>query len=487
MTSPVTFILIALAIYSSIFLGTPASMPLRNFLVIFAVAVISFACYSVTAKNRYANLFAEVLEIVNHEALKEVGEDKLFTDAMNGMLKDLDKHSAFIANSRFREFTEDLEQEFGGVGMYVDIDPETKMLMVLAPMPNTPAYEAGIQVGDLIVSIAGKTTFDKSRTETVKELRGPVGETVDIEVRRGDDTLFKTLTRAKIPIESAHGRFRKADGTWNFFLENHPKIGYIWLNQFGELTGDETRAALRSLPDDVAGLVLDLRSNPGGLLDKAVEICDMFLEADLPIVRIKGRGKSLLREYTSTAGTELSNDLPICILVDRYSASASEIVSGCLQDHGRAILIGEQSYGKGTVQDIIPIQYNKSLLKLTTASYWRPSNRHIDRNDELAIKNQIWGVQPDKGFAFEMSEEELIENLRQRNAKDFGGLPPEPQEESEDPQDAEAPEGKPENVDSDTMDNSNDDQPSLKVPHVDRPLMKAIEYIKSRAIKKTAA
>ena len=111
------------------------------------------------------------------------------------------------------------------------------------------------------------------------------------------------------------------------------------------MTGDETRAALRSMPDDVAGLVLDLRSNPGGLLDKAVEICDMFLEADLPIVRIKGRGKSLIREYTSTAGTELSNDLPICILVDRNSASASEIVSGCLQDHGRAILIGEQSCG----------------------------------------------------------------------------------------------------------------------------------------------
>ena len=466
-------------------------MPLRNFLVIFAVAVISFACYSVTAKNRYANLFAEVLEIVNKEALEEVSEDKLFTSAMDGMLKDLDRHSSFISDG-FQEFKEDLEQEFGGVGIYVRMDPETETLIVLATKPNTPAYEAGILAGDLIVSIAGEPTVSKPRGEAVGKLRGPVGEAVDVEIRRGDDTLFKTLTRAKIPIESAHGDFRKADGTWNFFLKDNPEVGYIWLNQFGELTGEETRAALRSLPDDVAGLVLDLRSNPGGLLDKAVEICDMFLEADLPIVRTKGRGKSLIHEYTSTAGTELSNDFPICILIDRNSASASEIVSGCLQDYGRAILIGEQSYGKGTVQDIIPIQYNKSLLKLTTASYWRPSNRHIDRNDKLAIKNQIWGVQPDKGFAFELSEEELLENLRQRNAKDFGGLLPElpgtlPEEGAPDePKET----GKPsdgEQNDGNTMDKPNPDQPTLKVPHVDRPLLKAIEYIKSRAMKKAAA
>ena len=463
-------------------------MPLRNFLVIFAVAVISFACYSVTAKNQYANLFAEVLEIVNNEALEEVGEEKLFTSAMDGMLKDLDVHSSFISDSGFREFKEDLEQEFGGVGIYVRMDPETETLMVLATKPNTPAYEAGILAGDLIVTIAGETTVGKSREEAVEELRGPVGEAVDIEVRRGDDTLFKTLTRAKIPIESAHGDFRKADGTWNFFLKDNPEVGYIWLNQFGEMTGEETRAALRSLPDDMAGLILDLRANPGGLLDKAVEICDMFLEADLPIVRIKGRGKSLIREYTSTAGTELSSDLPICILIDRNSASASEIVSGCLQDHGRAILIGEQSYGKGTVQDIIPIQYNKSLLKLTTASYWRPSNRHIDRNDKLAIQTKVWGVQPDEGFAFEMSEDEMIENLLQRNSRDFGGLTPKPQEEgAEEPQETEATTNESQEAGGDEVDDPNADQPKLKVPHVDRPLMKAIEYIQSRSLKKAAA
>ena len=477
-------------------------MPLRNFLVIMVVAVISFACYSVTAKNRYANLFAEVMEIVNTEALTEVPKEKLFSDAMSGMLKELDEHCTFISDSGFREFKEDMQQEFGGVGMYVGMEPESETLMVLAPMPNTPAYEAGIQVGDLIISIAGEPTAGKTRSDAVKELRGPVGETVSLKIQRGDDTLLKTLTRAKIPIESAHGGSRNPDGSWNFVLKDHPEIGYIRLSQFGEMTGDEMRAALQSLPDDVEGLIVDLRANPGGLLDVAVKICDMFMEPGLPIVRIKGRGKELVHEYRSTAGTELPVNLiskydrqehPVCILIDRYSASASEIVSGCLQDHGRAVLIGEQSYGKGTVQDIIPIQRNKSLLKLTTASYWRPSDRQIDRHDPEAQRTKIWGVQPDDGFAIEMSDEELIANLQQRNSLDLSGLVPAAKDKPSETNDDDQPprDGGPlkaapsEGLTGDEPaagDVSSVDSPSpeLKVPHVDRPLEKAIEFIQSQ-------
>ena len=465
-------------------------MPLRNFLVIFVVAVISFACYSVTAKNRYANLFAEVMEIVNTEALEEVSQDNLFQDAMGGMLKELDEHCTFISDSGFQEFREELQQEFGGVGMYVGTDPETEMLIVLAPMPKTPAYEAGIHVGDLIVSIAGEPTAGKSRADAVKELRGPVGETVNVQIRRGDDVLFKTLTRAKIPIESSHGDFRQPDGSWNFVLKDHPEIGFIRLSQFGEMTGNEMKAALKSLPDNAEGLIFDLRANPGGLLDIAVEICDMFLESGLPIVRIKGREQVLIREYQSTRGMEFPSELPVCILIDRYSASASEIVSGCLQDHGRAVLIGEQSYGKGTVQDIIPIQHNKSLLKLTTASYWRPSDRQIDRNDPEAQKTGVWGVQPDAGFVIEMSDEELIENLRQRSSLDMAGLVPnakdKPSGTNEDDQEAKDDESG--TVPSDDPAAEDDSPgPDLKVPHVDRPLQKAIEFIQSREAKKLAA
>ena len=453
-------------------------MPVRNFLVILVVAVVSYACYSVTAKNRYANLFAEVLEIVNKEALDEMPQDKLFNNAMNGMLKDLDDHCLFISGNRFRDFTEEMQQEFGGVGMYVGMDPENETLMVLAPMPNTPAHEAGIQVGDLIISIAGEPTAGKPRAEAVKELRGPVGETVDLQIQRGSDTLFKTLTRAKISIESIHGDFRKSDGTWNYFLKDNPEIGYIRLSQFGEVSSDETKAALRSLPKNVTGLILDLRGNPGGLLNIAVEICDMFLEEGLPIVRIRGRGKTLIHEYESTAGTELPIDLPVCILINRESASASEIVSGCLQDHGRAVLVGEQSYGKGTVQDVIPIQQNKSLLKLTTASYWRPSDRPIDRNTEIAKKTKVWGVQPDTGFALEISVEELIQNFKQRTSLQLNGLGLDSEQSDSDASAGDTEEGAPSDDATDA---------DAKEPHVDRPLMKAIEYLKSRSTIKLAA
>lgn len=464
-------------------------MPLRNFLVIFAVAIISFACYSVTAKNRYANLFAEVLEIVNKEALAEASEEELFTGAMDGMLRNLDEHCSFISDSGFREFKEDLKQEIGGVGIFVGMDPKSRTLMVLAPMPNTPAYESGIQAGDLIVSIAGEPTLDKAQWDVIQKLRGPVGETVDLEILRGENVLFKTLTRAKIPIESAHGDYRKPDGNWNFFLKDHPNVAYIRLSQFGEMTGGEMKSALQSLPSNVEGLILDLRANPGGLLDIAVEICDMFLEADLPIVRIKGRDKLLIREYTSTAGTELLADLPVCILVDRYSASASEIVSGCLQDHKRAVLIGEQSYGKGTVQDIIPIQYNKSLLKLTTSSYWRPSDKQIDRNDPESQKSKVWGVQPSQGFAIEMSDDEIIENIKhrqQRTSLGIGGLVPETEDDqTKDETPSEL--NQTESSEAEVEEVKTEEKSSLKVPHVDRPLEKAIEFILSQVSKKLAS
>lgn len=446
-------------------------MPLRNVLVILLAAVVSLACYSVAAKNKYANLFAEVMGVVNDEALKEIPREQLFSGAMNGMLKGLDEHSSFITDQGFREFKEDMQQEFGGVGMYVGTDAETKMLMVLAPMPNTPAYEAGIQVGDVIVSIEGQPTAEKSRAEAVDKLRGPIGETVELEIRRGANTFVKVLTRARIPVESAHGDYREPSGSWNFHLKDQPEIGYIRLSQFGEKTADEMRQAVESLPVQAKGLILDLRANPGGLLDIAVSICDMFLEADLSIVKIRGREKELKEEYASTAGMIVPPRLPVCILVDRFSASASEIVSGCLQDHGRAILIGEQSYGKGTVQDIIPIQRNKSLLKLTTASYWRPSGKQIDRNDEESVRTKIWGVQPDEGFAIEMSSEELIENLKQRNSRDVETLS---NQQETAPADA-LPQ--PDGENGEVVDET-DAQPKQ---HVDRPLQRAIEYLQSLA------
>lgn len=399
-------------------------MPPRNLLIIGLTIVVALACYSMAARNRYANLFAEAMDVVDRQSLHVIPRDKLFVSAMNGMMEDLDEHSMFISGDFFQSFDEDMRQEFGGVGMYVDVDPESKQLCVIAPMPGMPAMEAGLKVGDQIVSVDGVPTLDMNRRESLKLLRGPVGKPVTLEVDRGGEILQKKVGRKVIPVASVHGDSRRPDGSWNFKMTDDPKIGYIRLLQFGEKSADEMRAAIQQVGGDVDGLILDLRNNSGGLLDVAIEICDMVLPADLPIVRTLGREKKVVPngEYFSTSAIELNPGVPICVLVDRHSASASEIVAGCLQDHGRAVVIGEQSWGKGTVQNVIPIQRGQSALKLTTASYWRPSGKNIDRYDEVSKQSKKWGVQPDPGFEIELTEEEIFANLRSINIRELRTL-----------------------------------------------------------------
>lgn len=454
-------------------------MPPRNLLVIGLTIVVSLACYSVASKNRYANLFAEAMEVIDQQSLREVPREKLFVSAMEGMMEDLDEHSMYISGEMFQVFDEDIRQEFGGVGMYVETDPQTKQLFVLAPMPGTPAFEAGLRAGDRIEKIDGEETAGKSRREAVKNLRGPIGKTVELDIERGDEHFTVNLNRAVIPVASAHGDYRNPDGTWRFVLKENARIGYIRLIQFGEKSTDEMRNALNQSKGKIDGLIIDLRNNSGGLLDVAIDICDMFLPTDLPIVRTRGRDKQLVRggEYFSTASLDLNPGIPICILVNRNSASASEIVAGCLQDHGRAILIGEQSWGKGTVQNVIPIQRGESALKLTTASYWRPSGKNIDRYDDVSKETKIWGVQPNEGFAIELTEDEVFANIRNRNIRDLQGLVTERESELiSNMRNFETP------ADSDTPDQQEtpvaDDGPEgeSRSPHVDLPLQRAIEY-----------
>ena len=465
-------------------------MPPRNLLTILLTIIFSLACYSVATKNHYASLFAEAMEVVHREALHPVEKKSLFVGAMNGMLKDLDEHSLFISGAGFKSFDEDLRQEFGGVGMYVEVDPQSKMLMVLAPMPNTPAFESGMQVGDLIVSIAGEPTEGKPRSEAIKSLRGPIGESVELEVKRGEELLTKNLVRAKIPIESVHGDFRNADGTWQFFLKDHPDIGYIRLSQFGEKSANEVRAALEEIAakKDVRGLILDIRANSGGLLDVAVEICDMFLEPNQSIVKIRGRDRVIRDQYQSRYQPVFDASIPVCVLIDRYSASASEILAACLQDHKRAIMIGEQTYGKGTVQDIIPIQRGESILKLTTASYWRPSGKNIDRNDPESKKSKVWGVQPNQGFEIELTADDLLRNLRARNARDIEGLANGAEELLSELRSAAGSKQQETEQETDGTSVETDRENAVTPkPHIDLPMQKAIEYLKASEFVKLKA
>lgn len=465
-------------------------MPVRNIFIIALTAVISLACYSAASKNRYANLFAEALNVVDNQALKDIPRRKLFNSALQGMLQNMDEHSMYITDEMFRVFDEDMKQEFGGVGFYVDNNPATKRLTVLAPIPDSPAFEAGIQAGDIIAEIDGKNTDGLDRSEAIELMRGPNGEAVKLVVERNSKRITMDLERAVISVPSVQGDFRNPDGSWNYFLESNPKIGYIRLLQFGVKSVDEIQVALAEVEKSREALVLDLRNNTGGLLDGAVAICDMFLDDSKTIVRIRGREARLLQEEMATDRTVFDLKKPLVILVNRMSASASEIVAGCLQDHKRAVIVGEQSWGKGTVQHVISIERGKSALKLTTARYWRPSGEYIDRSDEEAKKTGVWGVQPNEGCKIELTEEMLFENARQRNIRDLRGLVRAaggeiPDRLKDNPNDDQKTD---ETIIADPENQSTADQPAtLLMPHVDQPLQKAIEIIESAMVKQAAA
>ena len=436
-------------------------MPIRNLFVIALTTIIALTCYTKASKNKFANLFAEALTTIEQNALQDLPRDQLFESAMNGMTSRLDGHSKYISGEMFRMFNEDLEQQFGGVGMYVEDDPETGQLTVLAPIPGAPAFKAGIRSGDRLVKISGKPTDGIDRRAAVELIRGPKGTTVDVTIARGDDQSVYSLERDFIHEPSLHGDFRNDDGSWNYHLKDYPNIGYLRLLQFGSKSSDEMRDALTEINDEVDSLIIDLRNNTGGLLEGAIEICDLLLPPKKQIVSIRGRNQSLLEEHFSKYQPKFDSDKPLVILINRDSASASEIVSACLQDHQRAVLIGETSWGKGTVQHVIPIERGRSALKLTTASYWRPSGVNIDRYDEHARKSGDWGVKPDEGMALELTEEKIFKNRQLRSFHDLRGL-----------------------LDAEELSNRDEDK-ILEI--VDEPLQKAIEFLKKQEEGRIAA
>ncbi len=403
-------------------------MPLRNLLIIAITIAVCFVCYRTAAKNRYANLFAEAMDVVDAKSLKEVPREQLFDAAMNGMFGELDQYSRYISGDMFREFDEAISQKFGGLGIYVEKYEQEKSLVVLAVVPGTPAAEAGLKSGDQIIEIDGTPTADLTRSQGTELLRGDVGQVANLRISRNSEYEDFNVARRIIRVESVVGDFRDDSGNWIFRLESNPRVGYMRLRQFGEQTSKEVASALKSIDGKVDSLVIDLRHNSGGLLTSAISICDMFLEAGKEIVSTQGRNRMRQNEHFSTEEILFNRDTPVVILINRYSASASEIVAGCLQDHERATLIGEQSWGKGTVQNIIPVRPNVSVMKLTTASYWRPSGKPIDRGTSESEETGVWGVRPDEAFKVSMSENAVWKNIQKRNLRDIETLIPAEQE-----------------------------------------------------------
>lgn len=319
-------------------------------------------------------LFSEVMEKVRLDYVD--GTNLTYQDlvygALKGMVNELDPHSEFLDPEKYKELQNDTEGQFGGLGIVVAV--KDGFVTVVAPMEDTPGFKAGILSGDRIIKIDGKSTANMGLPDAVKMLRGDPNTDVKITIMRPSTGQVKdyTLTRAIINVDMV----KDINGKKEFPLGDN-KIGYIRLVQFGDHTSDDLETALNKLKTQgMQALILDLRWNPGGLLDQAVEVCEKFLPRGQLIVSTEGRNSGQDSRHKAAGRGDELHGMPIVMLVNSGSASASEIVSGCLQDLHRAIILGEKTFGKGSVQSIIPLD-DGSALRLTTAKYYTPSHKVI--------------------------------------------------------------------------------------------------------------
>ncbi len=401
-------------------------MPRRNFFALAMIGSVSLFCWQVTqgAKPKdemmeLYGLFVNAVEKVEVNYVRPVSRRELLESALEGMLQNLDPHSTFINTGEWMQFRRQIEGKFGGIGIQVGVDPETGRLRVIAPMVGTPAYEAGILAGDQIVEIDGQPAEGMNPDSAAKILTGRPGTEVKLSVLHegSDEPDPITITRAIIEVPSVLGDHRRPDDQWDYLLDKDKKIGYIRITSFIQNTADELKKALDELKDEgVKGLILDLRDDPGGLLSAAVEVSDIFLDKG-EIVSTKGRNTPP-KTYRARKDGAAYEEMPMVVLVNQNSASASEIVSAALQDHHRATIVGQRSYGKGSVQNIFELDDGQSVLKLTVASYYRPSGENIHRfkNAKTADK---WGVSPDPGCEVKLTSRQHYEWFLDRRDRDM--------------------------------------------------------------------
>ncbi len=344
----------------------------------------------------YLNLFGEVFERVRNDYVEEVDDGEVIENAINGMLSSLDPHSSYLTEKSFEEMQVQTKGEFGGLG--IEVTMENGLVKVVSPIDDTPASKAGVLAGDYISHIDDEPVMGLTLSDAVEKMRGLKGTKIKITLLResAKEPIEVVLTRAIIEIQSVKW---KEEGD----------IGYLRVTSFSEHTGDKLKEGIaelkRKIPN-MTGLVLDLRNNPGGLLDQAIAVSDAFLNRG-EIVSTRGRNVSDIRRYGSTQG-DLINGLPIVVLINGGSASASEIVAGALQDHQRAVVMGTKSFGKGSVQTVIPLP-SHGAMRLTTSRYYTPAGTSI----------QAEGIKPD--IDVPQGKVELVKNEKQRYEADLRG------------------------------------------------------------------
>ncbi|HTQ37975.1 MAG TPA: S41 family peptidase [Pirellulales bacterium] len=446
---------------------------------------------------------ADTIDQVERNYVKPIDRRELMEAAIKGVLGKLDPYSSYISPDEINGFRTTVESQFGGIG--IQITPDDGQVKVSTPLVGTPAYKAGVLAGDRIIRIEGESIRGMSLDDVVRKLKGEVGTTVSFTVRHaltGKEETF-TIQRELIHVDTVMGDSHQSDDTWNYMLDTDQHIGYIRISAFSRDTADDLKRALETLKQQkMRGLVLDLRFNPGGLLTSAIDVCNMFI-SEGRIVSTKGRN-SPERVWDATPATKFEG-FPMAVLVNEYSASASEIVSACLQDHDRAVIIGERTWGKGSVQNVIELEDGKSALKLTTATYTRPNGHNIHRFPDSKETDE-WGVKPNDGYEVRLSDGEMGALLADRRQRD---IVPGHSHEEKPPQTLAA--ASPEKPSADAHDDAHHDdahhdevhhddakssadvtapgkseksaaaQPSSLVPHTskftDRQLQKALDYL----------
>jgi len=371
---------------------------MKKIILLIILFVNTNSSYSYSANELYEkiDLFGEVLEKIKKDYVDDVNQSEMIDSAINGVLQSLDPYSAYMSPELFKEMQTDTRGEFGGLG--IEIGMEAGVVKVISPIDDTPAANAGIKAGDYIVKIAGEQVQGKSLMEAVKLMRGPVGTSIELTVRRKNvkKPLEFEITRKIIEVKSV-----------NFeILGKNKNLGYVRLKSFNENSDKQFLNTIKKFEKNpkIKGYIFDLRNNPGGLLTQAINITDFFLD-DGEIVSTKGRIASETRKFFARKGDEIKNK-PIIVLINNGSASASEIFAGALKDHKRAIILGENSYGKGSVQSIIPLR-NGGGMRLTISKYYLPSGNSI---------SQV-GVNPD--IVVEESEDNFKINSQSDNQLNY--------------------------------------------------------------------